>query len=103
VRGLDEGLAVAFNDVDFCLRVREAGYRNVFTPFAELIHHESKSRGVEDTPAKMKRFGAEVQFMLDRWGDALTVDPFYSPNLSYETDDFALARLSRRKLARPAA
>ena len=103
VRGLDEGLAIAFNDVDFCLRVREAGYRNLFTPFAELVHHESKSRGTEDTPDKVRRFTAEVEFMLDRWGEMLTDDPFYSPNLSYETDDFALGESRYRRQSQRAA
>lgn len=90
VNGLDERLAVAFNDVDFCLRVREAGYRHVLTPHAELIHHESKSRGLDDTPVKQARFNQEVEFMLDRWSGKLDTDPFYSPNLTYVTDDFLL-------------
>lgn len=90
VGGLDERLAVAFNDVDFCLRVREAGYRNLFTPFAELYHHESISRGAEDTPAKMARAAKEVKFMKNRWGDMLLRDPFYSPNLTLDSEDFAL-------------
>ena len=55
VNGLDESFAVAFNDVDFCVRVREAGYTNVFTPFAQLYHYESKSRGLDESPAKRKR------------------------------------------------
>lgn len=80
--GLDTALAVAFNDIDFCLRVRDAGYRNVWTPFAELYHHESASRGHEDTDDKRARFSSEVRFMLDRWGAALSSDPAYNPNLS---------------------
>ena len=59
MNGLDESYAVAFNDVDFCVRVREAGYTNVFTPFAQLYHYESKSRGTEDNPEKQKRFQGE--------------------------------------------
>ena len=82
VGGLDEQLEVAFNDVDFCLRVREAGYRNIWTPFAELYHHESASRGSEDTEDKKRRFMGEVDFMQQRWGDALLSDPAYNPNLS---------------------
>ena len=82
VGGLDEGLQVAFNDIDFCLRVRQAGYRNLWTPFAELYHHESASRGREDTDEKKARFLGEVQFMQQRWGDALLADPAYNPNLS---------------------
>ena len=75
-------LAVAFNDVDLCLRLRAAGYRNVWTPHARLIHHESKSRGAEDTPEKRARFEAEVAVMQERWGPQLRADPYYNPNLS---------------------
>lgn len=85
VGGLDERLQVAFNDIDFCLRVRQAGYRNLWTPFAELYHHESASRGKEDTAAKKTRFLGEVQFMQARWGDALLADPAYNPNLSLDS------------------
>ncbi len=88
--GLDEALAVAFNDVDFCLRVRDLGYRNVLTPFAELYHHESPSRGAETTPEKRARFAAEVAFMHARWGEALQRDPYYSPHLSLAREDFAI-------------
>ena len=92
VGGLEEeNLQVAFNDIDFCLRVREAGYRNVWTPHAELYHHESATRGYEDTPEKKARFAREVQYMQARWGDALLADPAYSPNLALACDDFSLA------------
>jgi GT2 family glycosyltransferase len=91
VGGLDETLAVAFNDVDFCLKVREAGYRNVWTPFATLKHHESLSRGAETTPEKQARFTREVETMRRRWGAALDSDPFYSPNLTLEREDQSLA------------
>lgn len=90
--GLNEGdLAVAYNDVDLCLRVREAGYRNVWTPFAELYHHESATRGKDDDPARRQRFDREVDYMKRRWGRLLTSDPCYSPNLTLERDDFSLA------------
>ena len=83
VGGFDaEHLAVAFNDVDLCLRVRQAGYRIVWTPHACLIHHESKSRGPEDTVEKKARFAAEVRVMRDRWKSQLDTDPYYNPNLS---------------------
>jgi O-antigen biosynthesis protein len=95
VQGLDEGLVIAFNDVDFCLRVREAGYRNVWTPFAELYHHESASRGYEDTPEKMARFVEEIEFVKKRWGDALWNDPFYSPNLSIDSTEFVMTMSPR--------
>jgi GT2 family glycosyltransferase len=95
VGGLDEELAVAFNDVDFCLRVREAGYRNVWTPYAELVHHESLSRGLEDTPEKRARSRAEVARMQKRWKALIENDPCYSPNLTLDTEDFTLAATSR--------
>ena len=92
VGGLDEvNLKVAFNDVDFCLRVGDAGYRNVWTPYAELIHHESASRGDENSPEKQKRFLHEVDYMTQRWGTKLLNDPAYSPNLTLEHEDFSLA------------
>lgn len=91
VGGLDESLAVAFNDVDFCLRVHHAGYRNHWTPYAELIHHESVTRGYEDTPAKQARFRKEIELMQRRWGDFLRNDPCYNPNLTYNAEDFSLA------------
>ncbi|RDJ98735.1 glycosyltransferase family 2 protein [Paraburkholderia lacunae] len=95
VGGLDEKLQVAFNDVDFCLRVQKAGHRNVWTPYAELYHHESASRGYEDTPEKIARFDAEVAFVKQRWGETLLNDPCYSPNLSLDTEDFSMAWHSR--------
>lgn len=89
--GLDEQLAVAFNDVDFCLRLHHAGYRNVWTPFADLYHHESATRGYETTPAKRARFQSEINFMKKRWGDFLLRDPNYNPNFSLDSSDFQLA------------
>lgn len=89
VGGLDEHhLQVAFNDVDFCLKVREAGYWNVWTPFAELYHHESLSRGKEDTPEKKRRFAGEVATMTERWETEIRTDPFYSPNMSLDGESF---------------
>lgn len=102
VGGLDEqGLAVAFNDIDFCIKVREQGYRNLWTPHAELYHHESASRGYEDTPEKQRRFAGEVGVMLDRWGPLLGSDPAYNPNLSLERDDFSLAWSPRDEAVSP--
>jgi len=89
--GMDESLPVAFNDIDFCLRALHSGYRNLWTPFAELYHHESASRGLEDTPAKQARFQTEVRAMQRRWGEALLTDPAYSPNLSLDNGHFELA------------
>jgi GT2 family glycosyltransferase len=91
VQGLDENLAVAFNDVDFCLRVRAAGYRNVWTPFAEMTHYESASRGNETTPKKQERYLKEIEQIKSRWGHLLINDPAYNPNLTLAHDDFSLA------------
>ncbi|MGJ7488832.1 glycosyltransferase family 2 protein [Variovorax sp. ZT4R33] len=92
VSGLNETeLKVAFNDVDFCLRLREAGLRNVWTPYAELFHHESATRGEDTDPEKQQRFAGEVRYMMARWGDALTRDPAYNPNLTLVHEDFSLA------------
>ena len=90
VGGLDEQLAVAFNDVDFCLRLKAAGYRNIWTPFAELIHHESASRGLDNNPEKIARFRKEKNFMYMRWGKTIEQDPFYSPNLSATAADYSI-------------
>jgi glycosyltransferase involved in cell wall biosynthesis len=92
VGGLDEeNLQIAFNDIDFCLRVRDAGYRNVWTPHAELLHHESATRGDDVAPEKKIRFDREVQYMLRRWGAALKEDPAYNPNLTLDFEDFSYA------------
>jgi GT2 family glycosyltransferase len=91
VGGLDETLAVAFNDIDFCIRVSQAGYRNIWTPFAELYHHESASRGYEDTPEKVARFKKEESLMKQRWGELLQNDPYYNVNLALDTVPYHLA------------
>lgn len=92
VEGLDEkNLTVAFNDVDFCIKVREAGYRNIYTPYAKLYHHESISRGQENSPEKQARFAREVEFMQSKWGEAIKTDPYYNPNLTLTAENFALA------------
>lgn len=90
VSGLDEGFAVAYNDVDFCLRLRRAGWRVVFTPYAQLYHYESKSRGLDEKDkAKKERFAAEQKRLYNRFGSSLTHDPFYNPNLTLDSEDFA--------------
>lgn len=92
VGGLNETeLQVACNDVDLCLRLREAGYRNVFTPYADLYHHESATRGFEDTPEKKARFEKERRYMTQRWGAIMQNDPAYNPNLTLDHEDFSLA------------
>lgn len=92
--GFEEGLAVAFNDVDLCLRVREKGYLVVYDPFVEAYHYESKSRGKEDTKEKVRRFEGEIEFFRSRWIDLLkTGDPYYNPNLSLKKTNYALRPL----------
>jgi O-antigen biosynthesis protein len=87
----DQELAVGFNDVDFCLKLVEAGYRNVWTPYAELVHHESATRGQDHSPDKQRRAEKELRYMRKRWGDKLYVDPAYNPNLSDGRDDMSFA------------
>ncbi len=94
--GLDEtNLTVAFNDVDYCLRVRKAGQRVIYTPYAELYHHESVSRGKDDSPEKQTRAKKESDFIHSRWGDVIERDPFYNPNLNYSQPDFKLGKIPR--------
>ncbi|HEX4768595.1 MAG TPA: glycosyltransferase family 2 protein [Lichenihabitans sp.] len=91
VGGLDaEGFAVAYNDVDFCLKVRARGYRNLWTPFAELNHHESVSRGRDLSPRTAERFDRENLNLRLRWGEALLDDPYYSPNLTVDAENGAI-------------
>jgi GT2 family glycosyltransferase len=91
VGGLDEaGLSVAFNDVDLCLKVMQAGYRNLWTPFAELYHHESISRGSDEAPEKRARFQRECAVMQARWPGVLARDPYYNPNLTLQREDYSL-------------
>ena len=90
VGGLDEhNLTVAFNDIDFCLKLRRAGYLNVFTPYARLYHHESISRGADDTPEKHARFTKEFAYMKKTWHTSLHRDPAYNPNLTLEFENFS--------------
>ena len=91
VDGLDqEHLTVAFNDVDLCLKLREKGWRNIWTPHAELYHHESISRGLDDvSPEKKARFAREIKIMKQRWQTDSFNDPAYNPNLALNREDFA--------------
>ncbi len=92
IHGLNEkDLAVAFNDVDFCLRLIEKGYRNIFTPYAEFYHYESATRGYDDKPEKIKRLEKEKKYMKWRWGNKLLDDPAYSPNLTLNYENFSFA------------
>jgi glycosyltransferase involved in cell wall biosynthesis len=96
VGGLNEkDLAIAFNDVDLCCKLINAGYRNLWTPYAELYHHESATRGTDNTPQKKARFQSEIDYMTNTWGSLLMTDPAYNPNLSLVGEDFSTAYLSR--------
>lgn len=91
VGGLTESFEVAFNDIDFCMKVRKLGKLVVFNPYAELYHYESKSRGAEDTPEKVKRFQGEIKRFQERWPEILREgDPYYNCNLSMDRSDFAV-------------
>ena len=93
VGGMTEELAVAFNDVDYCLKVRKHGWLVVYDPYAEMHHYESKSRGYEDSPEKVERFNGEVEILLSRWRDQIEQgDPYYNPNLTLDNSDFSLRR-----------
>jgi O-antigen biosynthesis protein len=90
--GFDEvNLAISFNDIDFCLRLRVAGLQNVWTPYASLVHHESASRGHQRTPEEQAQFVREATYMQRKWGVELLHDPFYNPNLSLNLPGFELA------------
>lgn len=89
--GLDEGFAISLNDVDFCLKLREKGLLNVFTPFAELFHYESVSRGLDDSGEKAERYNRESAKFREKWKKQLGAgDPYYNPNFSLDRSDFSL-------------
>lgn len=91
VEGLNEEFKVAFNDIDFCLKVRKAGYLVVYNPYAQFYHYESKSRGQEDSADKVARFQQEIGLFGERWGELLeNGDPYYNPNLTLDKADFSL-------------
>lgn len=91
--GLDEEFTVAFNDVDFCLRIRDMGWQVLFTPYAECYHHESISRGSDKKGEKKERFEGERNRLKGRFGDSLLKDPFYNPNLTLNMEDFSESRV----------
>ena len=100
--GFTEDLAVAFNDVDFCMKVRALGLLCVYDPYAVLHHYESKSRGLEDTPEKVKRFNGEIAVFASRWPEILQKgDPYYNPNLTLRKSNFALRDLTKEKIGEP--
>jgi len=91
VGGLDERLAVAFNDVDFCLKLEAAGWRNVYVPHAVLIHHESKSRGKDVAPQNIERYLKELRILQERWQTKTYQDPMHNPNLDRYSETFVLS------------
>src|SRR5262249_3423153 len=91
VGGFNEKLAVTFNDVDLCIRLRNAGWRIIWTPRVELYHHESMSVGPYDSPQRREQFQREADLLRELWGEALDHDPFYNPNLSLATCHSSLA------------
>jgi O-antigen biosynthesis protein len=86
----EEHLHVAFNDVDLCLRLRAAGHRLVWTPHAEMYHHEGASRGRVEKPERLAQFAVEIAYMTSRWADIVSADPYYSPNLTLDAEDCGL-------------
>ena len=102
ISGFEEKLKIAFNDIDLCLRVRELGYLIVYNPYSSFYHYESKSRGLEDTPEKVKRFNNEFAFFVKRWSDKLkSIDEYYNPNLTLRQNNFALRNLKYEKVGEP--
>ena len=95
VCGLDEKLEVAFNDVDFNIKLLQSGYYNVILPQVEAYHHESKSRGHEDTPEKVARFQKETKYMKDKWPQYLSRDPFYNDNLSLYSEQIQIKKVGK--------
>jgi GT2 family glycosyltransferase len=98
IGGFDEELTVAYNDVDLCLKMLEKGYRNIYLPHVVLYHHESKSRGYEDSPEKKDRLRKESKLMESRWQKYIANDPYYSPHLTRACQDSGI-RLGGRELA----
>jgi O-antigen biosynthesis protein len=90
VGGFDEELAVAYNDIDLCLKMVAKGYRNIYLPHVVLYHYESKSRGYEDTPEKLVRLSKEAKYLQSRWQRIIEHDPCYSPHLTRDHEDYSI-------------
>ncbi len=102
VGGFREELAVAFNDIDYCLKIRSLDKKVVYNPYALLYHYESKSRGLEDTPEKVERFNREVARFIGYWPEiVIGGDPFYNPNLTLRKSNFALRDLLKEAIGEP--
>lgn len=102
VGGFSEDLAVAFNDIDYCMKIRSLNKLVVYAPYALFYHYESKSRGLEDTPEKVERFNREIRKFSEKWPDILRDgDPYYNPNLTLRKSNFALRDLKKEKIGEP--
>lgn len=102
VGGFTEDLAVAFNDVDYCMKIRALGKLVVYNPYAKFYHYESKSRGMEDTPEKVARFNSEIVEFAKRWKECLRYgDPYYNPALTFMKSNFTLKNLDKEKVGEP--
>ena len=102
VGGFSEDLAVAFNDIDYCMKIRSLNKLVVYAPYALFYHYESKSRGLEDTPEKVERFNREIKKFSEKWPDILRDgDPYYNPNLTLRKSNFALRDLKKEKIGEP--
>ncbi|MBE5981181.1 MAG: glycosyltransferase family 2 protein [Paenibacillaceae bacterium] len=102
VGGFSEDLAVAFNDIDYCMKIRSLNKLIVYAPYALFYHYESKSRGLEDTPEKVERFNWEIKKFSEKWPDILRDgDPYYNPNLTLRKSNFALRDLKKEKIGEP--
>lgn len=102
VGGFDENIAVAFNDIDLCINIRDKGYLIVYNPYSLFFHYESKSRGYEDTKEKVDRFNHEVAYVLNKWPSVLCkIDEYYNPNLTLRKSDFSLRNLKYENIGEP--
>ena len=96
LNGMNEDLAVAYNDIDFCLKARKRGLRVIFTPFSILLHHESLTRGIDPSVEKNHRLRNELEVMKSNWGEFIYSDPAYSPNLSFDGGGFKLSMTPKK-------
>ena len=96
VGGFTEQLAVSFNDVDLCLKIGSTGRRVIYTPRAELIHHESISRGIDSRPDQKSRAQAEALYMMQKWPEAIKRDPFYNINLTRNKENWSIKPFPRK-------
>ena len=102
VSGFGEDFAVAFNDIDFCLKIRRAGYLVVYAAYGCFHHYESKSRGEDDTSAKMERFQSEIGLFIEKWEGLLEQgDPYYNPNLSLQSALYSPRNIKYEKIGEP--